>query len=57
MTWKEFNKECKLPLCNRNCKYFNECRLLEFSKFIEKQELYCRLLKLYRKEKLEKLLS
>jgi len=57
MTFEEFDKECALPLCRRKCKYFNRCKTLSFRRFINKKDLYNDLLKLYRKEKLEKLLT
>ena len=58
MTFEEFKKECGLPLlCRRKCKYFNRCRTMSFRRFINKKDLYNKLLILYRKAKLEKLLS
>ena len=55
MTFEEFDKECDAPLCRRTCKHALKCGTI--NTFENKKNLYNQLLKLYRKEKLEKLLS
>ena len=56
MTFEEFKKDCELPLCRKSCKHHSKCDQLEFV-FASDHEHYDQLQKLYRKEKLEKLLD
>lgn len=59
MIWEEFNKDCIYPLCKGDCVHRQKCHTIDKINVMKspKLQLYNWLLKLYRKEKLEKLLS